>query len=109
MVESNPLETWFLSNNTKKQNKYDTDDEYDSEEDLGECDPNGDVAICEDCSKVIPKSKLAKHKEYFCKHQMAECPLCHDKYPMMMIDDHMTHCQKINRDPNMITCNVCQA
>ena len=41
MVESNPLETWFLSNNTKKQNKYDTDDEYDSEEDLGECDPNG--------------------------------------------------------------------
>ena len=28
---------------------------------------------------------------------------------MMMIDDHMTHCQKVNKDPNMVTCNVCAA
>ena len=40
---------------------------------------------------------------------MAECPICFEKYPMMMIDDHMTHCQKVNKDPNLVTCKVCGA
>ena len=40
---------------------------------------------------------------------MAECPLCYEKYPMMMIDDHMHHCSKVNRDPNLVQCKVCGA
>ena len=36
----------------------DSDYDDEDEEDWGECDPNGDVAICEDCNKVVPASKL---------------------------------------------------
>ena len=38
------------------------DDEYGAE-----CDPNGDIAICEACNKVLPLSKYEKHVSYFCK------------------------------------------
>ena len=47
--------------------------------------------------------------DYFCKNKMAECPICYEKYPMMMIDDHMAHCEKLCQDPNLVTCKVCGA
>ena len=71
----------------------DSDYDDEDEEDWGECDPNGDVAICELCNKVVPASKLQQHMDYFCKNKMAECPICYEKYPMMMIEDHMRHCE----------------
>ena len=73
MVEesTNLLEELSLYGNAKKQQQpVFEDDDYDDEEeeDLGECDPDGSVAICEECSKIVPKSKLSKHKDYFCKN-----------------------------------------
>ena len=65
------------------------------------------MAICDDCGKIVPKSKLQTHRDYYCKNKMAECPICYEKYPMMMIEEHMAHCSVVNQDPNLVTCKVC--
>ena len=111
MVESNLLEDFILDKNAgnakKKPEFEDSDYDDEEEEDFGECDPNGDIAVCEDCSKIVPKSKLSLHQDYYCKNKMAECPICFERYPMMMIEEHMTHCTVVNQDPNLVTCKVC--
>lgn len=48
------------------QNGADSSDEYEDEYGA-ECDPNGDIAICDACNKVLPLSKYEKHVSYFCK------------------------------------------
>ena len=72
-----------------------------------ECDENGDVAICEDCSKVVPASKIDKHKTYFCEMRMAECPLCNESYPMLGMEEHMDHCEDIIREKDVVKCMIC--
>ena len=60
----------------------DDDSEYetDSEE---ECDPDGAVAICEACNKVVAQSRYERHLTHFCKKQLAECPYCFLKFPLL--------------------------
>lgn len=56
-----------------------------SDESEGECDPNGDVAICSACNKVLPLSKYEKHLSYYCRNQTAECPMCFQKLALPKI------------------------
>ena len=53
--------------------------ETDSEE---ECDPDGAVAICEACNKVVALSRYEFHLTHYCKKQLAECPYCFLKFPL---------------------------
>lgn len=80
-------------------------EESESEE---ECDPNGDVAICESCNKCLPLSKYEMHLSYYCKKQNGECPLCFEQYPMAMMGEHMKYCRVTMQDPNLVTCKYCK-
>ena len=60
----------------EEEKKQDDASEYDSEESSDEvisdesedeCDPNGDVAICDACNKVLPLSKYERHLSYYCQ------------------------------------------
>ena len=87
----------------------DSDDEDESDESETECDPNGDVAICEVCNKVLPLSRYERHLSYFCRKQAAECPMCFIKLPMSMIQEHLENCELRVIDPDMVTCKFCKA
>ena len=50
----------------KNAMEIDSDDEA-SDESEEECDPNGDVAICDACNKVMPLSKYEKHISFCCQ------------------------------------------
>ena len=80
-----------------------SEEEYEDEYGA-ECDANGDVAICDACNKVLPLSKFEKHISYFCKKQVAECPLCFEKFPSGVLPYHMDGCKVAMKDPNMVTC-----
>ena len=87
--------------------EYNSSDEEDDEEYGAECDPNGDVAICDACNRVMPLSKYDKHISYYCKKQTSECPFCLEPFPQEYVRMHMDMCKKI-KDPNMVTCKYCK-
>ena len=88
---------------------YVDDDDDDGDEDSeGECYPNGDVAICDQCQKVLPLSKFEKHVSYLCKKQRAECPLCFLTFVSGEMPAHLAQCQYEMRDPELVTCKYCQ-
>ena len=89
--------------------EHDNSEEEEYEDEYGaECDANGDVAICDACNKVLPLSKFEKHISYFCKKQVAECPLCFEKFPSGVLPYHMDGCKVAMKDPNMVTCKFCK-
>ena len=91
----------FSKSIPEEEKKQDDASEYDSEESSDEvvseeseeeCDPNGDVAICDACNKVLPLSKYERHLSYYCQKQEAECPMCFQKFPMPKIQHHIMKC-----------------
>lgn len=79
-----------------------------SDEDEPECDPNGDVALCDACNRFVPLSSYDKHVSYFCKRQMGECPYCFEKYPVAHMDEHIGFCRVTMQDPDLVTCKFCK-
>ena len=104
-----PVQKKPQQNRVNNDKPADNSSEEEYEDEYGaECDANGDVAICDACSKVLPLSKFEKHVSYFCKKQVAECPLCFEKFPSGILPYHMDGCKVAMRDPNMVTCKFCK-
>jgi len=67
------------------------------------------VAICTDCNKVLPLSKYERHNKFYCLKKPAECPMCFEKFPMSVMQDHMAVCDLKVVDPDIVTCKYCKS
>lgn len=103
----NALDDFIYGASTKRRQPNFGFDDYGDDADEPECDPDGSIAICDDCNKVVGASALDRHKSFFCKSKMAECPICNEKYPMHGIGEHMEHCETAQLDKTTVKCQIC--